>query len=87
MATDERNPKNLEYMRKNGAILVYDLLTVEDRQKFGWSLMLTDVLALVEQAILMHAAYFYGHAMSSVSGGIINMRAARGADPRTSLID
>ena len=64
-----------------------DLLTIEDRRAFGWPLIITDVRALVEQALLAHSAYFYAHSMSSVAGGIMNMRAARGADPRTILLD
>ena len=36
--------------------------------------MFTDVLALVEQATLAHAAFFYAHAMSSVAGGVVNLR-------------
>lgn len=77
----------MAYLTDNGAVLIYDLLTMEDRHQFGWPLMLTDVLALVEQATLARAAYFYAHAMSSVAGGVINLRAARGADPRTALVD
>lgn len=87
IATDERDPSDLAYLADNGAVLIDDLLTIEDRHQFGWSLMLTDVLALVEQATLARAAYFYAHAMSSVAGGVINLRAARGADPRTALVD
>jgi hypothetical protein len=77
----------LTYLADHGVVLVYDLLTIEDRHRFGWPLMITDVLGLIEQATLARAAYFYAHAMSSVAGGVINMRAARGADPRTALID
>jgi len=77
----------LTYLADHGVVLVYDLLTIEDRHRFGWPLMITDVLGLIEQATLVRAAYFYAHAMSSVAGGVINMRAARGADPRTALID
>ena len=54
---------------------------------FGWPLMLTDVLGLVEQAVLAQTDYFYAHAMSSFAGGTINMRAAAGLDPRTAVID
>ena len=74
-------------MKKGGALFIHDLLTVEDNREFGWPIMLTDVLAVVEQAILSKAYYFYAHAMSSVAGGAVNMRAARGADPRTTLYD
>jgi hypothetical protein len=49
--------------------------------------MFTDFRAILEQALMSHSAYFYGHAMSSVAGGVVNMRAAHGADPRTLLID
>jgi hypothetical protein len=77
----------LTYLADHGAVLVHDLLTIEDRDEFGWPLMITDVLGVLEQATLAHAAYFYAHAMSSVAGGVINLRAARGADPRTALVD
>ncbi|KII86439.1 hypothetical protein PLICRDRAFT_114277 [Plicaturopsis crispa FD-325 SS-3] len=87
LATDERDPDNLLYLSQNGAVLIQDILTIEDRREFGWPLMLTDVLALVEQAVLVRGHYFYGHAMSSVAGGVSNMRAANGRDPRTELID
>jgi hypothetical protein len=77
----------LTYLADHGAVLIYDLLSIEDRRQFGWPLIFTDVLGLLEQATLARAAYFYAHAMSSVAGGVINMRAARGADPTTTLID
>ncbi len=71
-----------------------DLLTIEDRRHFAsrhhehaWVLMISDVRAVVEQIVLSKAAFFYGHAMSSVPGGVMNLRAARGADPRTAVID
>ncbi|THH21521.1 hypothetical protein EW146_g25 [Bondarzewia mesenterica] len=87
IATDERDPEALDIISKGGAVFMSDLLTIEDRRAFGWPLMITDVRALVEQATLAHSAYFYAHAMSSVAGGIVNMRAARGVDPRTILLD
>lgn len=87
IATDERDPTNLTYLRNQGAVLISDLLTTDDRRTFGWSLMLTDVLSVVEQATLAHAAYFYAHAHSSVAGGVVNLRASHGADPRTALLE
>lgn len=87
VATDERNPEALKVIRDAGAVLMMDLLTMEDRRDFGWPLIITDVMALVEQAVLFHSAFFYGHAMSSLAGVITNMRAARGADPRTMFLD
>lgn len=87
VATDERDPKNLAYLRDQGAVLISDLLTIYDRRAFGWSIMLTDVLSVVEQATLARAAYFYAHAHSSVAGGVVNLRASHGADPRTALLE
>jgi len=87
VATDERDPEALKVISEAGAIFFSDLITIEDRRKFGWPLMVTDVRAIVEQAVLMHSAYFYGHAMSSLAGVIMNLRGARGADPRTVLLD
>jgi hypothetical protein len=49
--------------------------------------MLTDVRALVEQALLVHSAYFYGHMLSSFAGLVENFPAARGADRRTVILD
>ncbi|KAH9980625.1 hypothetical protein BJV74DRAFT_879288 [Russula compacta] len=37
--------------------------------------------------VLAHSAYYCGHAMSSFSGRVENLRAARGADRRTALLD
>ncbi|KZP27898.1 hypothetical protein FIBSPDRAFT_730105 [Athelia psychrophila] len=87
LATDERDRGKMAYLTAHGAVLIDHLLTRDDRREFGWELMLTDVLGLVEQAVLARASYFYAHAMSSYAGGTINMRAAAGLDPRTALID
>ncbi|TDL17252.1 hypothetical protein BD410DRAFT_794558 [Rickenella mellea] len=87
LATDERTPEALEYMMEHGVIFINDLLTSDDHQTYGWPLIFTDVLGLVEQAVLSRASYFYAHALSSVAGGVVNLRDARGADPRTYLVD
>jgi len=87
VATDERSPEGLDYMRSQGAVLISDLLTPEERRIVGWPLLLTDVLSQLEQLVAAHGAYFSGHAMSSVAGGIANLRGARGLDPRTAIID
>jgi hypothetical protein len=87
VATDERNPDALRVISDAGGVFLTELLEIEDRRTFGWPLMLTDVRALVEQSVLAHSAYFYGHKLSSYAGRIANMRAARGADPRTALLD
>ncbi|KAF8760852.1 GDP-fucose protein O-fucosyltransferase [Rhizoctonia solani] len=70
LATDERSRDGLGYIRSNGGVLIEDLLTLEDRQEFGWPIMITDVLAIIEQTVLSHSAYFYAHAMSSVGGAL-----------------
>ncbi|TDL17253.1 hypothetical protein BD410DRAFT_843798 [Rickenella mellea] len=87
LATDERAPEGLDYIAQNRGIVIHDLLTINDYRTFGWSLVFTDVLSLVEQAVLAQSGYFYAHAMSSVPGAVLNIRAARKADPRTFLID
>ena len=87
IATDERDPDTLRKFAAGGAVFMSDLLTKEDRQAFGWPLMITDIMAFVEQQLLIRSGYFYGHSMSSFSGVIMNMRAAHGADPRTTLLD
>lgn len=88
LATDETDPTAIEYLRNNSVILFKDILTIQDRREFGWPLLFTDVAALVEQSIMgIGASYFYGHALSSVVGGVINIRANMGWDPATALID
>jgi len=87
LMTDERSQAGLEYLRANGAIMIQDLLEPEDRQDAGWPIIFTDVLALAEQLVAVQSDFFYGQAFSSVTGGIITMRAARGVDPRTQVMD
>ena len=87
IATDERDPDALRIFSEAGGVFLTELLEMEDRRAFGWSLMLTDVRALVEQSLLVHSAYFYGHSMSSFAGRVANLRAARGADRRTTVLD
>ena len=88
LATDETDPAALEYLRNNSVILFKDITTIQDRREFGWPLMYTDVVALVEQTVMgLGAGYFYGHALSSVVGGVVNMRANAGWDPSTALVD
>jgi hypothetical protein len=87
LATDERSPPDLTYLTTHNALLASSLLTIEDRRLFGWPLMLTDVLGLVEQAVLARGSFFYAHALSSYAGGTINIRALEGLDPRTAVVD
>jgi hypothetical protein len=87
VATDERDPDALRVISDAGGVFLTELLEMEDRRTFGWPLMLTDVRALVEQSVLAHSAYFYGHKLSSYAGRVANLRAARGADHRTTLLD
>lgn len=87
VATDEKDPEILAYFSENGAIMIHDLLTIEDRREFGWPVLFSDILGLVEQATLARAAYFYGSAMSSFSGGVINRRAVLGADKNTGVCE
>ena len=49
LATDERNEENLEWLRKNRATLFSDLIAPVDREQFGWPLLFTDIIGLVEQ--------------------------------------
>src|SRR6266404_1280718 len=74
VATDERDPDARRKIAEAGAVFMSDLLTKKDRQEFGWSLMITDVMALVEQQLLVHSGFFHGHGVSSFAGFIVNMR-------------
>ena len=87
LATDERDPENLNFMASNNAVFISSLLTPHDRREFGPDIMITDVLSLLEQVVLSKSDFFYGHIMSSVTGGVVNMRAKEGKDPRSAMTD
>jgi hypothetical protein len=87
VATDERDPDALRVISDAGGVFLSELLEMEDIRMFGWPLMFTDVRSLVEQSVLAHSAYFYGHKLSSTAGRIANLRALRGADVRTTHLD
>ena len=89
IATDERSPEGLDLIRANDAILMEDLLSEFDRRSVGdgWPLLITDVLSILEQSLASRAAFFYGQASSSVTGGIVNMRGAYGFDLRCTFIE
>jgi len=57
----------MQIFKQSGIKLFNDLVTVNDRREFGWTLLFTDVVALVEQRVIgSGAGYFYAHGMSSV---------------------
>ncbi|EJT97466.1 hypothetical protein DACRYDRAFT_112000 [Dacryopinax primogenitus] len=87
IATDERNTTYLKELQSQGAILFSDLLTPSDRQLLGSGAMFTDYVSLVEQLVMVRAAYWAGHVISSLSGTVANQRAARGCDVRTTVLD
>ncbi|KAK0213194.1 hypothetical protein DFS33DRAFT_1247933 [Desarmillaria ectypa] len=91
VATDERNVTILQEFQSQGAVFMDDLLTISDRRmvdpEISWALMITDFRGLIEQIVLSRAAYFYGHMMSSVVGGVMNLRGKHGVDPRTTDVD
>jgi len=45
ITTDERNSDALQVISDADAVMMSDLLTKDDRQAFGWLLMITDVLS------------------------------------------
>lgn len=48
----------IEYFKENGAVMVTDLITAEDRRELAaWSLVFTDVLGVMEQTLLARAGY------------------------------
>ncbi|KAF8343061.1 uncharacterized protein EI90DRAFT_3031227 [Cantharellus anzutake] len=85
--TDERSPEVLEQMRKEGAVTIQDLIREEDRRLLGWPMLFDDAVAQVEQLIASYSVFFYGHPTSSLAGDVVNLRAARGFDLRTSVFD
>ncbi|VDB87335.1 unnamed protein product [Peniophora sp. CBMAI 1063] len=86
LATDERDVTARAHFREKGAILLPDILSQDDLDELGWPLLLTDIRVVVEQELLARAAYFTGTHMSSVAGGVLNMRAAHGADRRAASL-
>ncbi|GJJ13806.1 hypothetical protein Clacol_008063 [Clathrus columnatus] len=87
IATDERNKDNLEYMRQDGGITIHDLLTIEDRREADWPLFFTDVLGIVEQRVAASSMFFYGQLMSSLAGGVLNIRMTMGLGSNTWVLD
>ncbi|KAG9079933.1 hypothetical protein FRC06_007300 [Ceratobasidium sp. 370] len=87
IATDEHSSPGISLIHRLGGVLIDDLLTPEDRSACGWEMLYSDLVALVEQIVMSRASYWNAHAMSSLAGGVVNLRAARGADSRTALLD
>ncbi|EJT97837.1 hypothetical protein DACRYDRAFT_24792 [Dacryopinax primogenitus] len=87
LATDERGAEELAYCRAHGALLTPDIISFADRRLYGWELLFSDIVMLVEQVIMSQSAFFYGYGASSVAGGTLNQRAARGMDPRTGVVE
>lgn len=87
LSTDTTDTTELGYVHAEGAVLLTDLMQAEDERLLGWPALFGDVRAQVEQEVAARAAFFYGHSMSSVAGGIANLRGARGKDPRTCYVD
>ncbi|EGG09305.1 uncharacterized protein MELLADRAFT_115792 [Melampsora larici-populina 98AG31] len=72
-------------LHKQGQIVTLeDLVTDEDREMFS-AFVFTDAIQLVEQLLLVQAAYFWGQA-SSTSGWVVNQREAIGLDQNLSKI-
>lgn len=89
MATDERDPKVLAIARAKNATLFHDIVdsSPQLRRLLGWPMLITDVMALVEQEVMARSAFFSAYAHSSVAGGVVNLRTVRGMDPRTMILD
>ena len=102
LATDERDPSALDYARARGAVFISDLLfnpqfvsstpcyllqETSLRRLEDWPLLYTDVLSILEQSVMARAGLFSAQGRSSVSGGVVNLRGARGMDVRTIITD
>ncbi|KZT59687.1 hypothetical protein CALCODRAFT_466636 [Calocera cornea HHB12733] len=87
LATDERGVDELAYCRSQGALLTPDIISFTDRRMYGWELLFSDIVMLVEQVVMSQSGFFYGYGASSVAGGTLNQRAARGRDPRTGVVE
>jgi hypothetical protein len=49
LATDERSEEGITYLKEHGVVLFNDLITYDERREFGWGLLFSDVIAVVEQ--------------------------------------
>ncbi|KAI0319608.1 hypothetical protein OF83DRAFT_1170082 [Amylostereum chailletii] len=79
LATDVKNASEVERQRRPHMVLIDP--DPEDRCLVGCPLLFSDVRAQVEQEAAARNIFFYGHTMSSVEGGVANLRGARGKDP------
>ncbi|KZT53847.1 hypothetical protein CALCODRAFT_519775 [Calocera cornea HHB12733] len=87
VATDEKDPSNLDKLRAAGGVLISDIVTPDDRRLLGPPSVLTDFMGLVEQSVMVRAAFWAGHSISSVSGTVANQRGRRGCDTRTTALE
>ncbi|KAH9815100.1 hypothetical protein DFH28DRAFT_1082441 [Melampsora americana] len=69
---------------KGQVVTLEDLLSDEDQEMFS-AFVFTDAIQLVEQLLLVQAAYFWGQP-SPISGWVVNQREAIGLDPKLSKI-
>ncbi|KDE02822.1 hypothetical protein MVLG_06646 [Microbotryum lychnidis-dioicae p1A1 Lamole] len=78
LATDETDPKALAYYRRQGAVLLHEVMGQDELEDvLGWRAKYWDLLALVEQEVLAQSDYFVGSRMSSTTGGALNSRLRR----------
>jgi hypothetical protein len=84
--TDEQSPEAHKYSHSQGALCIDDLLVPEDQQLFGWPILLMDVIALVNQVVLVYADLLYATGLSSLTRGVISMGTAQGADSRIVVV-
>jgi hypothetical protein len=78
---------NQEDRRAFGWPLLFTDVTALVEQQSAYILSAFALALIVCAVIGLGAGYFYAHAMSSVAGGILNLRAGSGCDKRTALLD
>ncbi|ORY06728.1 hypothetical protein K493DRAFT_310485 [Basidiobolus meristosporus CBS 931.73] len=80
LATDETSPDAFDDLYQHGMIRIYDLMDQEFVAKYSHLATFGDWLALLDQEVLARSRFFVPTYLSSVSGGILNMRKKQGVE-------
>ncbi|KAF9960079.1 hypothetical protein BGZ70_008689 [Mortierella alpina] len=75
VASDKTDPKFLQSIKDAGGVTIHELMDDDEfRKRFLHMTVIGDYLGVIDQWILAHAEVFYGSRLSSVTGGVLNMR-------------
>ncbi|KAK9659840.1 hypothetical protein K7432_018420 [Basidiobolus ranarum] len=80
LASDESSLDAYDDLYKHGMIRIFDLMDPEFISEYAQLATFGDWLALLDQQILAQSEFFVATYLSSVSGGILNMRKGLGVN-------